>query len=147
MAGVILDSFDDLIAGIKQDLGYASKTVNDAMEASMLAVQKEAKERVPVEHGNMEAAIKISNTGLRKGWAVYVDMMAPDDTGKYMVGDYAEFLHESIYTLGPLSLLKQRSVNPKVGRKFLENPFQETLDNGLLSSLQALLTDAMSRRR
>ena len=144
MAGKILDSFDTLIANLQQNAGYASKSVNDALMQSMQLIQKESIARAPVEHGDLERAIKLSNDGYRKSWSVYVDMTMPDNTGKYTIGDYAPWLHDGQYKLGPASEAKNSS--GKVGRKFLEGPFQEAVDAGLTDSLQKILNDAISSR-
>jgi hypothetical protein len=147
MAGRIVGSFDDLIADLQQQAGWASKTVNDAMQDAMQTVCTEAKARVPFEYGNAEDAIFLAKDNLRKRWYVSIDDSYPDNTGKYTVGDYIVFLHESIYRLGERSLAKAAANGKPVGRKFLEGPFQEAIDAGLIANLQRLLNESLANRR
>lgn len=145
MAGKIIGSMDEVVANLKQAGGYAVKSVNDEMEIAMTWVHDEAVRRVPVEHGDMEKAIKLDST-LRKKWTVYID---PDASAvsahgrQYTVGEYMNWLHEATYNLSALSAAK----GPNVGPKFLENPFIEATGGDFLSKLQAKLEDAISKRR
>lgn len=145
MAGRIRGSADGLITRLEQWRGQAVKDVNDGMHEAMLAVQQEAIARAPVEHGDLERAIKIANAGLRRAWIVYVDEAMPDDTGKYTVGDYAMWLHESTYNLGPLSLQKAAANGKPVGRKYLQGAFDDMKDK-ILRSLRAKLAARLKQR-
>lgn len=92
----------DLANSLEQAGGRIVKVINDAMEDAMQEVLKRARDYVPVEEHNVEKAIKIGKENRRRSWFVYVDQAMPDDTGKYTVGDYAAWLHEGRYNLGPL---------------------------------------------
>jgi hypothetical protein len=116
------------------------------MQEEMTKIQKAAIARAPVEHGNLEDAIKIQNVSYRRHWIVYVDDSMPDDTGKYTVGDYAMWLHEGVYQLGPASEAKASSNGQPVGRKFLEGPFEEAIQKGLVERLQNALNEELARR-
>ena len=147
MAGRIIGDMGALIASLEQAGGRAVKAVNDAMEAEMIKVRDQAKIRVPREHSNMENAIKIENGGLRKSWIVYVDESMPDDTGKYTVGDYLNFLHEGHWrNLGKASLEKAEQTGVTPGPKFLENPFREAVQSGVVDRLQIALEQALADR-
>lgn len=125
----------DLRNTLQQRGGRIIKAINDAMQDEMRKVQKEAIANAPVDMGNLEAAIKITSQDRRRTWIVYVDESMPDDTGNYTVGDYAMWLHESSYDLGEKSVAKAASNGHHVGRKYMERPFQEAIQGGLVERL------------
>lgn len=134
MASRVQSSVGDLANVLQQRGGRIVKAVNDAMQLEMKAVQKKAISYAPVEHGNLERAIKLTSENRRRTWTVYVDESMPDDTGKYTVGDYAMWLHESVYQLGPKSMSKE-SMTGYVGRKYLEKAFTEAVNAGMIDKL------------
>lgn len=137
----IRGSFEDLFARIYQEGGRIVKDVNDALEAEAKQIQKTAKEYVPFEKGNMEDAIKLSSADRRRKWIVYVDDTMKDDTGKYTVGDYLNFLHEATYNYGPGTVAK----GPKAGRKFLERALEDNRKQAL-TRIRKKVREAHKRR-
>lgn len=101
------------------------KQTNDDMGDVMREVRDRAREYVPLDHGNMEAAIKVTSENRRRRWVVYVDTTMPDDTGKFTVGAYLRFLHEGQYNLGEKSKEKAAELGVEVGPKFIERAFKE----------------------
>lgn len=143
---LIVSGVSELISAIKQVSGHSVKAVNDGLHDMALEIQKEAIANAPVEHGNLEHAIKVNNTGQRRGWEVYVDPDESDNTGKYTVGDYAMWLHESVYKLGKLSVEKQDSNGHTVGRKYLERAFNTVMSDQAQEILQDKLDQALKER-
>jgi hypothetical protein len=134
MASRIQATGGDLAQVLQQRGGRIVKAINDQMQLEMKAVQKLAIAYAPVDEGNLENAIKLSNENRRRTWTVYVDESMPDDTGRYTVGDYAMWLHEGVYELGPKSQAKSGG-GGKVGRKYLERAFQDILNTGAVDRL------------
>ena len=133
---------NDLAGTLAQMGGYITKAVNDRMEEKMTEVLKEAKARAPYEKGNLEDAIKLDKESQRRQWTVYVDENMPDDTGRFTVGAYATWLHEAVYNYGPKTLAK----GSQAGRKYLENPFREIINQPLLDDLRDLLAAEIRKR-
>jgi hypothetical protein len=137
---------DELVDTLERGVGgQAVKIVNDEMQRLMKKVQQEARARAPEEHGNLVDAIKIQSANRRRSWSVYVDESMPDDTGQYTVGDYAAFIHEGSYKLGPKSLAKL-AANSLVGPKFLEGAFLDIVNSAAVTHLQRLLDSELERR-
>lgn len=141
MPARVVGSFERLIAEIAQEGGRITKSVNDQIEVEAKQIQRIARLMVPYEKGNMERAIKVDNANRRRRWIVYVDDEMPDDTGKYTVGSYLTFLHESQYKLGTESIAKQSGNPYTVGNKFLERAF-ETQKQGMLARISAAVRRA-----
>lgn len=147
MPATLQGSVSELIANLRQASGRAVKTVNDGMQESMQAVQREAIARAPMEFGNLERAIKLENGGLRRSWSVYIDPNVPGHNPGTTVGDYAGWLHEDpTYQLGRLSLEKPGGVTGPVGPKYLEDPFRQIVEEKMLPELQARLTEELAKR-
>jgi hypothetical protein len=76
-----------------------------------------AQNYAPVDDGHLESAIKVSPlTSKGPGnlsLSVYIDENVAD------VGDYAVFMHEGSYSLGPKSQAKADALGVPVGPKFL----------------------------
>lgn len=142
MPATFYQTNNDLAGTLQQIGGSIVKAVNDRMEQKMTEVQKEAVKRAPLDHGDLEKAIKLDKNNQRRSWTVYVDESMPDDTGKYTIGDYATWLHEAVYELGP----KSRAKGLTDGRKYLENPFREIITQKLLDELKALLQTELNAR-
>ena len=134
----------DVSGNLRQSGGIVVRVVNDRMEDAMTQVRDEAKRRVPEDHGDLMAAIKLEKENRRRTWTVGVDYDMPNDTGG-TVGDYAMRIHEGVpdYNLGPKSILKGV---PNEGRKFLENPFREIINQDLIDKLSKLVSEALERR-
>jgi hypothetical protein len=137
MPARIRGDFENIRARLTQTGGRIVKSINDQLEREAKGIQELARDYVPIDEGNMEAAIKIESKNRRQLWAVYVDKNMPDDTGKYTVGDYLNFLHEGIpdYSLGPKSLAKAAQ-GKAVGRKFLERAYRERVAGGMLGRVR-----------
>ena len=138
------DFGSELGAALQQVGGRIVKRVNDAMQTEMKVILKNCQESAPVEHGNLEDAIKLDSENRRRKWIIYVDESMPDDTGKYTVGDYAMLLHEGTsWTPGKLSEEKfAANGKPADGRKYLERPFEEAINNGIVDRLAAVARDS-----
>jgi hypothetical protein len=98
------------------------------LESSAIKVQELAVEYAPVDEGNLEDSIKVSNTESSGGDTVvdvFVDGDVPSsDGGK--VSDYANKIHEGRFKqLGPKSQQKAASSGKAVGPKFLERAGEE----------------------
>lgn len=137
MASRVVYGSGNLSSSLEQAGGRIVAAINDAMGEAMKTVQEKAVAYVPVEKHNLENAIALSNSNRRRHWVVFIDTSKPDDTGKYTVGDYANFIHESQYDLGKASKIKDRETG-KVGPKFLERAFKEVVDDNLINKLKAM---------
>ena len=146
MPNQLIGDINDLVSTLEKIGGGSVKFVNDSMHDLMTEVQIESKARAPVEHGQLENSIKITNSNRRQTWSVYVDEDMPDDTGKYTVGDYALIMHERFYSLGKDSRDKAAGNGKDVGRKYLENPFFEIINSTAVNDLQSKLAAELDRR-
>ncbi len=135
MPSRVVASTGDLSASLKAIGSKIPKAVTAQMAVEMRVVKQLAFDRAPVEYGNLEDAIKLERSNRGRLWTVYVDGSEPDHTGKYTVGDYAVWLHESIYELGPASLAKAARTGQPVGRKYLESALQDRINSGMLERL------------
>ena len=117
----------------------ARQALNDQLNLEILVVKKEIFDRMPVDEGNLEDSLT-TDTSKSNSWVCYVDESKPDNTGKYTVGDYAGWLNEGQYNLGPKSIEKGADVGPK----FMERGFQAAIDGGLLDRCDNAVKQAIS---
>jgi hypothetical protein len=127
--------------------GRISKAVNDAMMEQMKLIQRECIASCPVETGALESAIKITNENRRRTWIVYVDESVPDDHGG-VVGDYALWLHETTGWKPGKDTIAKLTGNgrPLPGRKYMERPFQDAINNGLIDKIAARAAEITAGR-
>ena len=110
---------------VEQIAGRAERLINDAMEEGAKEIAATAKNMAPVDEKNLENAIQVRNEGRRRKWAVYVDETAPDNTGKYTIGDYLDFIHYGQYQLGEKSLAKNSG--EIVGPRFMDRAYNQEI--------------------
>lgn len=108
------------------------KTVKDTMQDCMNDLSRVSSETTPIEDGNLEQAwnvlVEQPNKNLTKGFVGY--QVWADQPRSYDF-DYAIWIHEETYNLGPLSRVKASSGGGQglsgdsypVGNKYLERPF------------------------
>ena len=117
-----------MLENIKQS---APRGALAAMRKGAEDIQELAREMAPVEKHNLEESIQIAED--REGARgrtrvfVYIDegMAAEGRPFGVTVGDYAVYMHEGKYKLGPKSKEKQSGTSVRVGRKFLERAADE----------------------
>lgn len=120
-------------ANVKDLQKKIRSTVNDTMRDCMNDLARVSSETAPLEDGNLEKAwnilIEKPNKEITKGFVGY--SCWADQPRSYEF-DYAIWIHEEHYNLGPLSKEKQASTGGghglsgtvyEVGRKYLERPF------------------------
>jgi len=104
----------------------------DRMRVEGQKVAQKARDYAPVDEGNLEKAIKVSDTGggrndlgqfTRKSVVIYVDgdMPVPERPGK-TVGDYAYDIHEHLEPVGPKKR-GERSEQKDAGRNVVGGAF------------------------
>ncbi|MBR2363715.1 MAG: HK97 gp10 family phage protein [Lentisphaeria bacterium] len=102
----------------KESVAKLSKTHRVKINRTMTDVghflRGEIQDRTPVKEGFLTAEIRF--TVRENQQSVSTAMYVPSNAQSK---DYAIFMHESFYLLGPGSLEKQRKVNVTVGRKFI----------------------------
>lgn len=98
---------DDFDRGLKQLL----KEVTDKM-------LEESVKRSPIDEGFLEKSHERRLDYKNMEGIVYIASNSP-------AGDYALYMHEGTYKLGPRSLAKQAGVPVIVGRKFMERAYTE----------------------
>lgn len=121
--GVTVSGVDALIAQLSQIGKKADRGIADELRKGAEEIAELAKVYAPVDEGNLEESIKTdedrSGVNGRIQTYVYVDGSVTNDDG-VRVEDYAEKMHEGVYTPGPLSQAKAQRTGEIVGRKYLE---------------------------
>lgn len=133
--GMEIEGADELAILLTQSGGKAVKGVLDQMRKEAAKIQELAQKYAPIDHGNLEDAIKVRTQGGgrdesgrfgRKSISVFIDMNAPAFDGR-TVGEYAYVMHEHLlpfgsggYNLGKHSQAKQAGQSEIVGGRFLE---------------------------
>lgn len=119
----------NIIRAMAQHRQKAVRTMTDVGHF----LRGEIQDRTPVKEGFLTAeilfAVRENQQSLTT--AMYVPSNAQSK-------DYAIFMHESFYLLGPGSLEKQRKVNVMVGRKFITRGIDENR-----STILDLIADGM----
>lgn len=138
MASRVVGSFERVIAELGVIGGRIRRGVNDQIQKEAEKIRDIAIQMVPVEDGDMEKAIKVYSSDFRRRFTVSIDDDAPaikiQTNGViryYTVGEYAAWLHESYYNLGPKSEAKNAGSLYRVDRKFLERAWEERRDKAL----------------
>ena len=138
--GLHLEGDTELAILLSQAGDRATKGVVDQMRREAERIKELARRFAPIDHGNLEKAIKLATLGggrdamgrfARKSFEVYIDMDAVAYDGR-TVGRYAYVMHELLlpygaggYNLGPRSRMKQNSQVEAVGGRFLERAAEE----------------------
>ncbi|MFT4064274.1 HK97 gp10 family phage protein [Paraburkholderia sp.] len=150
------------LGALLQQVGEkAVRGVFAQMKVEAQALAEKARENAPVDHGDLETAIKVRETGggrnelgqfARKSVEVYVDGSLPahdsdgrDRPGK-TVGDYAYEMHEHLIPAGPLQLgpksQQKDGGSGKVGGKYLErarDEIEQGIEGRLAGACQAAI--------
>jgi hypothetical protein len=97
-----------------------TEAAQDEFNSGAMQIQAAARQFAPVDHGDLEAAIKVSDP-VRSGSnavsrTIYIDTNGLTRTD---VADYAPVMHEGSYKLGPKSQAKAAALGVMVGPKFL----------------------------
>lgn len=98
------------------------------MHAAADRIVETAKKMAPVEEHNLEEAItkQVGYEGSRRRLAIDV-VILPEING-VRVEDYAAYMHEGEYELGPLSQAKNDSQDEEVGPGFLTRAAEQEED-------------------
>jgi len=136
---VTVTGIDELRYLLEQGGQKAVRGVINQMRKESEAIQKLAQEMAPIDHGNLEEAIKVREVGGRNSMGrfqkktieVYVDgdMKVPERPGKH-ISDYAWEIHQHLtpygfMKLGKHSQAKQEASKEVVGGGFLERAVQK----------------------
>lgn len=119
----------------------ARKTMHAAADRIVALARKMA----PVDEGNLEAAIQkqIAYDASNRG-RLMIDVVILSEVNGVAVEDYATFMHEGVYKLGPKSEAKQAREGVVVGRGFLDRaaePEKEKLQQRMIG----VVDDAIKR--
>jgi hypothetical protein len=110
--GLEVEGIEELAFLIEQVGEKAKDGVVEQMRKEAFAMRDLARKMAPMDHGNLEEAIKVETTGggrnslgqfTRKSFTVYVDMNMPSYDGRG-IARYAYIMHEQLYPAGPLNL-------------------------------------------
>jgi hypothetical protein len=150
---VTIEGTDNLGVLLQQVGEKAVRGIYAQMKVEAEKLAEKARENAPVDHGDLEKAIKVREAGggrndrgqfARKSIEVYVDETLPahDSNGRERpgktVGDYAWEMHEHLTPAGPLQLgpksQEKDGGSGKVGGKYLERASDE-IEKELLANL------------
>jgi len=117
---------------LKNELKRSSEGARDALKRGAEKVANRAKEYVPVDEYNLESAIEVKDPERdlqRSGRYIFIvgvkdGSPVPSRPG-VTVGDYAYWIHDATYNLGPRSEQKAQETGKKVGPKYLERAWLE----------------------
>ncbi len=136
-------NIDIKVTGIKDNIlrlrnigTRVHENARKTMHASADRIVELARKMAPVDKGNLEAAIQkqVGYEGPRGRLAIDIVIM-PEANGVH-VADYATFMHEGHYQLGPKSEEKQAREGVVVGPGFLTRaaePEQKKLNDRLIA--------------
>ena len=112
-----------LEAKIRQRLRETPLAENQIMHQVAAFIEGQAKNRAPIDEGNLTADIRsmVADTGRGFAAVVYVPVNSPSSP-------YAIAMHENDYNLGPNSLERQRKLGVVVGRKYLTRAISENAE-------------------
>jgi hypothetical protein len=146
--GMTLEGADEAMALLYQTGHRVTRGVVGQMRSEAEAIQKLAKKYAPLDHGNLEDAIKVKTLGggrdelgrfMRKSFEVSIDMNATGHLGE-SISKYAYEMHELLlpygaggFNLGKLSRQKDAG-RGVVGGRFLERAVSE-VSNGTMNRL------------
>lgn len=152
---VTIEGTDNLGVLLQQVGERAVRGIFTQMKVEAEKIAEKARENAPVDHGDLEKAIKVRETGggrndlgqfARKGVEVYVDGTLPahDSKGRERPGktvaDYMWEMHEHLTPAGPLQLgpksQEKDGGSGKVGGKYLERAADD-VEKEMLGSLTA----------
>lgn len=107
-------------AGLRKALSQHPQQAMQAMRDIKNLLVIEVKKRTPVREGHLTASITGEAVKNEKSWAatVFVPLNSP-------AADYAVWLHEGDYNLGPNSLAKQGKTGCAVGPKYITRAIEE----------------------
>lgn len=93
----------------------------EIMDWAAKKLEEEARARCPIDEGDLEKDIKSSTlvSGTSYEAALYLDPNGPSK-------EYQEIIHDSYYSIGPLSRQKQAATGKQVGRKFMTRAVNES---------------------
>lgn len=109
---------------LKQMPLRARRAFMNKMRSKGKKIVKTAQSYAPVDKGNLEKSIQMQEL-FSKGAVVF---SVGDNESGVDVSDYALYMHEGQYNLGPASLAKDGG-SGKVGRKFLERAIDDEIAN------------------
>jgi len=146
--GMTLEGADELRALLTQGGERVTKGIVEQMHKEAKAIQKLAQQYAPLDHGNLEKAIKIAALGggrdgrgrfQRKSFEVFLDMNARGYKGE-AISTYAYRMHELLlpYGAGGFNLGKKSRDKDAgrgiVGGRFLERAVDE-VSKGMMNRL------------
>jgi hypothetical protein len=107
--------------------------IKTAMEKAALVIEDESVKRAPIDEGHLQNSHrhKVEQTDKTTSAIAYIPSNSP-------ASDYALYMHEGSYSLGPASLQKQGSVGVRVGRKYLERALMESQDKIIAAVVREL---------
>jgi hypothetical protein len=131
----------------------ATQGVLGQMKKEAIAMRDLARKFAPIDHGNLEEAIKVQTLGggrdemgrfARKSFSVFVDLDMKGHDGRE-IRRYAYLMHEHLtpfgpYNLGPNSVAKQEGQNEMVGGMYLERAASQ-ISEGLMNRLIQVAQD------
>lgn len=138
----------DTLQFLIQQLGEkAAVGVAAQMEKEAIAISDLARKFAPLDHGNLEAAIKVQTLGggrnargqfERKAYSVFVDGNMKAYDGR-PISRYAYLMHEHLtpygpYELGKNSVAKQEGQSEMVGGMYLERAAAQ-ISEGIMNRL------------
>lgn len=126
------------------DLKKAEKQFNEFKKASRQQIKKamtkaaqviedESVKRAPIDEGHLQNSHrhKVEQNNTTTSAIAYIPSNSP-------ASDYALYMHEGTYTLGPASLQKQGAVGVRVGRKYMERALMEEQDKIIATIVREL---------
>jgi len=132
----------------------ATEGVAAQMKKEAYAIRDLARKYAPIDHGNLEEAIKVETLGggrdnagrfARKSYSVFVDLDMKGHDGRD-IRRYAYLMHEHLtpygpYNLGPNSQAKQEGQNEMVGGMYLERAAADIASSGMMNRLIQVAQD------
>jgi hypothetical protein len=135
--GMQLEGAEELMVMLRQLGPKATDGIFEQMKAEAKTIQNLARSYAPIDHGNLEDAIKVEVLSggrdargrfMRKALSVFIDMEAEGYNGEPM-SQYAYIMHEHLTPYGPLNLGEKSAAknagSGRVGGRFLERAADE----------------------
>ncbi|WP_161598310.1 HK97-gp10 family putative phage morphogenesis protein [Pseudodesulfovibrio senegalensis] len=109
------------------------RQLKKAMTKAAMQFEAESVKRSPIDEGHLQSSHrhKVEQNGSDTTAIVYIPTNSP-------ASDYAIYMHEGTYTLGPTSLQKQGSVGVRVGKKYMERALLEEEDKIIATIVREL---------
>jgi hypothetical protein len=127
-----LEGADELMVLLRQLGPKATDGIFQQMKVEAKTIRDTARSYAPIDHGNLEDAIKMEVLGggrdargrfVRKAVSVFIDMEAEGHNGE-LISQYAYIMHEHLTPYGPLNLGKKSRAKDggtgMVGGRFME---------------------------